>query len=130
MSDASSPKSDLHVRTLSAIVMLAVAGTALWLGGWWWGAFSAVVGAGIFAEWQMLVRKFVTGKVARVGWTLAGLVYVAIAGALLVIVRIADGAGIFGIAIIVGGVIAVDVGAYFAGRSIGGPKIAPKISPS
>jgi phosphatidate cytidylyltransferase len=27
-------------------------------------------------------------------------------------------------------VIAVDVGAYFAGRAIGGPKIAPKISPS
>jgi phosphatidate cytidylyltransferase len=27
-------------------------------------------------------------------------------------------------------VIGTDVGAYFAGRSIGGPKIAPKISPS
>jgi phosphatidate cytidylyltransferase len=27
-------------------------------------------------------------------------------------------------------VIAVDVGAYFAGRAIGGPKIAPKISPA
>ena len=27
-------------------------------------------------------------------------------------------------------VAAVDVGAYFAGRTIGGPKIAPKISPS
>jgi phosphatidate cytidylyltransferase len=27
-------------------------------------------------------------------------------------------------------IIAVDVGAYFAGRAIGGPKIAPRISPS
>ena len=27
-------------------------------------------------------------------------------------------------------IIAVDVGAYFAGRTIGGPKIAPSISPS
>jgi phosphatidate cytidylyltransferase len=27
-------------------------------------------------------------------------------------------------------IIAVDVGAYFAGRAIGGPKIAPKISPA
>jgi phosphatidate cytidylyltransferase len=27
-------------------------------------------------------------------------------------------------------IVAVDVGAYFAGRAIGGPKIAPRISPS
>ena len=27
-------------------------------------------------------------------------------------------------------IIAVDAGAYFAGRAIGGPKIAPRISPS
>ena len=30
----------------------------------------------------------------------------------------------------VGAVVLVDVGAYFAGRTIGGPKIAPAISPS
>jgi phosphatidate cytidylyltransferase len=31
---------------------------------------------------------------------------------------------------LVAAVIATDVGAYFAGRTLGGPKIAPKISPS
>jgi phosphatidate cytidylyltransferase len=31
---------------------------------------------------------------------------------------------------IIGVVIATDTGAYFAGRAIGGPKIAPRISPS
>ena len=34
------------------------------------------------------------------------------------------------ILLLVSTVIAVDVGAYFAGRTIGGPKIAPSISPS
>jgi phosphatidate cytidylyltransferase len=40
--------------------------------------------------------------------------------------------GYFGNAwiLIIGGVAATDIGAYFAGRAIGGPKIAPKISPS
>jgi phosphatidate cytidylyltransferase len=32
--------------------------------------------------------------------------------------------------LLIAGVIGTDVGAYFAGRSIGGPKIAPRISPS
>jgi phosphatidate cytidylyltransferase len=31
---------------------------------------------------------------------------------------------------VIGLVIAVDIGAYFAGRTFGGPKIAPKISPN
>ena len=32
--------------------------------------------------------------------------------------------------LLIAGVIGTDVGAYFAGRTFGGPKIAPKISPS
>ncbi len=41
--DTKSKKSDLGVRTLSAIVMLVVAGGALWLGGPVWVAFVCVV---------------------------------------------------------------------------------------
>jgi len=37
------PKSDLTTRTLSAVVMLLVAGTALWFGGYIWFVFVAVV---------------------------------------------------------------------------------------
>jgi len=42
--------------------------------------------------------------------------------------NIAD--GISAVLLVVGAVIATDIGAYFAGRMIGGPKIAPSISPS
>jgi phosphatidate cytidylyltransferase len=38
--------------------------------------------------------------------------------------------GLLAVLQIVSAVIATDVGAYFAGRTLGGPKIAPKISPS
>jgi len=38
--------SDLGVRTGSAVVMVLVAGTALWLGGWVWTLFVAAVNPG------------------------------------------------------------------------------------
>ena len=117
-------KSDLGVRTLSAVVMLAVSGTALWLGGWWWTAFVAAVALGVLWEWWWLTASFQQ----RTGWNLGGLAYVLIAAGSLWQIRLM--AGVFLSASIIGSVVATDIGAYFAGRIIGGPKIAPAISPS
>ena len=38
---------DLPARIASAVVMVAVAGTTLWLGGWAWALFVAAVGLGV-----------------------------------------------------------------------------------
>ncbi len=122
--------SDLPKRAASAVVMLAIAGTALWLGGAVWMLFVAAVALGVLWEWQRLVRAFAPGAMARAAWMLGGLVYIGVAAGTLAFVRTADGAGASGVLMILGGVIGVDVGAYFAGRAIGGPKIAPRISPS
>ena len=122
-------KSDLGVRTASAVVMIAVAGSALWLGGYWWTAFVAAVALGVLWEWVKFVLAFVTTPLARLIWFVAALAYVGLAAAALVLLRYSP----FGMApllLLVGAVIATDVGAYFAGRTIGGPKIAPSISPS
>ncbi len=122
-------KSDLGVRTLSAVVMVAVAGTALWLGGWVWTAFAAVVALGVLWEWRGLVVGFEPSPVKRGLWNAGGIVYVGLAA--LVLDRLRNGLPeISHILVLIGSVIAVDVGAYFAGRAIGGPKIAPSISPS
>ena len=43
-------KSDLRVRTLSAIVMLAVAGAALWAGDPWLDLFIVVVALGYLSS--------------------------------------------------------------------------------
>lgn len=129
MTDVSAKKSDLGVRTASAIVMVAVAGVALWLGGWWWNAFVAIVGLGVLREWIALVHGFVGGARARGLWNAAGIAYIGFASVVLAFLR-SDIFGMTAVLSVVGGVIATDVGAYFAGRTIGGPKIAPVISPS
>lgn len=121
-------KSDLGVRTLSAIVMLAVAGSALWLGGLWWAAFAVIAAAGVLYEWQRLVAAFSKSPAGRAVWTLAGTAYVLLALYALVSLRW-DGTG-YWLLVLLFSVVGVDVGAYFMGRALGGPKIAPSISPS
>jgi phosphatidate cytidylyltransferase len=129
VSDAAAKKSDLGVRTGSAVVMLAVTGTALWLGGWWWTALVALVAAGVLYEWQKLARQFASGAAAQALWSLAGILYLGLAAAMQMFLRDGD-AGLTSVLAVGLMVIATDIGAYFAGRTIGGPKIAPTISPS
>lgn len=125
----SNPKtSDLGVRTLSALVMLGVAGTALWFGGAAWMLFVMAVAAGVLWEWRALALKFAAGPQAA-AWIVAGMIYVGMGAAMLLFLRRPD-TTMLPVLTLVGAVIATDVGAYFAGRTIGGPKIAPAISPS
>ena len=59
-----------------------------------------------------------------------GVVYISLALLAIVWLRFADEAGRALFFWMVAVVIATDIGAYFAGRTIGGPKLAPRISPS
>jgi phosphatidate cytidylyltransferase len=128
MIDTPSPKkSDLGVRTLSAIVMVAVAGAALWLGGWVFTAFVVAVGLGVIWEWWGLARLIAKTPFGAALWLAAGVSYVGFAMAVLVGLREARTHDAIGPIMVV---IAVDIGAYFAGRTFGGPKIAASISPS
>ncbi len=120
-------KSDLLVRVASAIVMVAVAGTALWLGGRVWAAFVAIVALGVLWEWSTLSRAIVNGPLSRALWLLGGVGYVGVAAWALVRIRVVSATPTF---LVISVVIATDVGAYFVGRAIGGPKIAASISPS
>ena len=142
MADANTPAkktSDLPVRLASAIVMVAIAGTALWLGGRVWTAFALLVGLGVFWEWSRLAFAITDKLAARAAWLIGGAAYIGFASLTLAAIRLRrsvydgpldDTLGLFSALFILATVIAVDVGAYFAGRAIGGPKIAPKISPS
>lgn len=121
--------SDLATRAASAVVMVVIAGTALWLGGSVWAVFVALIAAGVYYEWAQLVRGFESSTARRLVWMIGGFLYIAVAAFLLLKLRI----GPFGTArtlLLVGVVVATDIGAYFAGRTFGGPKIAPAISPS
>jgi phosphatidate cytidylyltransferase len=133
--------SDLPVRLSSAIVMLVLAGAALWLGGWFWTGFVALVGCGVVWEWNKLIERFGLKGLGETLWFFGGVVYVGGAALAMEIVRngvvhIFPDSPIRGygpvevLLVFILPIIAVDVGAYFAGRAIGGPKIAPRISPS
>ncbi len=127
-------KSDLPTRVASAVVMVAVAGTALWLGGWWWQAFGAAIALGIYWEWCRLALAITKSGLVRVIWVVAGAIYIGVAA--LVIANLGSDsssgdhwARFILIALLVL-VIGTDIGAYLVGRTVGGPKIAPSISPS
>jgi phosphatidate cytidylyltransferase len=122
-------KSDLGVRTASAVVMVAVAGAALWLGGLVWSLFAVAIMLGVLWEWRCLAAAITTGAAKRGLWNAAGIAYVGFAAWVLIALRMRPD-GLFGVLQVVSAVIATDIGAYFAGRTIGGPKIAPSISPS
>jgi phosphatidate cytidylyltransferase len=115
---------DLWVRILSAAVMLAVALAALLIGGVVLDAFIALVALAAFGELVRLVMRATPAWPLRLLAILAGALYFGGAAAILM------GAGKFLLVLVVGIAAFTDTGAFFAGRAIGGPKIAPKISPS
>lgn len=122
--EAAPKKSDLGVRAASAVVMLAVAGAALWAGDPWLDLFVIIVALACVVELGRLVTLATRPGLGRLAGLLAGLAYVALAASALVQMPVGV---LIGVILIV---IATDTGAYFSGRTIGGPKIAPKISPS
>jgi len=121
--------SELGTRTVSALVMVAVAGAALWLGGAVWIAFVCAVSVGVLFEWIRLARRFTPGPGGRAAWNFAGMLYVGVGAAMLLFLH-NDAFTRAPILTLLATVIGVDVGAYFTGRTLRGPKIAPSISPS
>jgi len=115
---------DLPVRVASAVVMLAVAGLAFWAGGLMLDLFVAAVAFGVFVEYVMLVSKIADSPTRLGPMVIAGAVYIGWAGLALAVMPEPLMLAVLGL------VIFTDTGAYFTGRSLGGPKIAPKISPS
>lgn len=125
---ATAVKSDLWVRLGSAIVLLAIAGTALWFGGLAFALLLFVGGALLLVEWVGLVRAMELGGGGRIALQLLGLLVVV--GAIAGLWFIRDQLGVTAALWVFAMVWATDIGAYFAGRAFGGARLAPKISPS
>ena len=70
------------------------------------------------------------GVLRKLGlWTAGGLAYAGLSGVSLALLRDGDNAGLSAILFLFSVVWATDILAYFVGRSLGGPKLAPRISP-
>ena len=123
-------KGDLGVRTVSAVVMLVVAIGAFWAGGWIWTTFVASIGIGLLWEYWNLIGRIAQSNFTRIACMVGGLVYFGLAIYLVIEMPRQQPDGRLVFMTILCSVIATDVGAYFVGRKVGGPKIAPSISPS
>jgi phosphatidate cytidylyltransferase len=126
--EANKARSDLWTRVASAIVLFAIAGTALWFGGIAFGLLLLVGGALVVVEWLALVRAMTLGSGAKAALLLLG--PLAILGAMAGLWFIRDHLGMTAALWVFGIVWATDIGAYFAGRAFGGARLAPAISPS
>ncbi len=166
MSAASGSFTDLKARLLSAIVMVVVGISAIWIGGFaFLGLAALVAGAMIWELVRMLSPGLTPGLTVLLGalgaasvlatgydtrpLVLAGLLLAPILGALMLqkdralffiyatamLIAVAglfwtrQQAGLSWAIWLVLVVIAADIGGYFFGRILGGPKILPVISP-
>lgn len=116
--------SDLPKRAASAAIMLAVALAAIWQGGTVLDIFIALVALACFAEFVLLIVKATPDTTRRVAAIAAGAAYIGLAAWWFA------NLSLYHLIAVLGVVIFTDTAAYFTGRAIGGPKIAPRISPS
>jgi phosphatidate cytidylyltransferase len=114
----------LGARAISAIVLGAIAAAAVWYGYPWFDLLIAIGGTMALFEWFRLCSGW-----RRPFWILLGVLYVAATVLALFWLRHEPEWGRATMLWLMGCVVAVDTGAYFAGRTIGGPKLVPLISP-
>jgi phosphatidate cytidylyltransferase len=121
-------KSDLPLRLISAVVLVALAAGALWFGGIAFAALLLVGGGIMLFELTAMVRKMPYGGGVRAVVTALGVVLTLAAVGGLWVIR--DLLGFTAALWVFAMVWATDIGAYFAGRAFGGARLAPSISPS
>jgi phosphatidate cytidylyltransferase len=113
----------LVTRVLSALVLAPIAIAAAYFDGWLFRAFWAIAAAAVLWEWVGLVG------LRNYGWAVAGVFYSLAMFVAPVLLRADTQFGMAAIFLLFAIVWTTDIVGYFAGRAIGGPKLAPSISP-
>ena len=121
--------SELGKRTIVGVLLIAVALGVSFIGGTLFAIAIAAVATIMYLEWSRIVRSW--GPL----WMIGGFFYCLIPAVCLIAIRILGpqfnvGNGFFVLIWAFLVTWSTDIGAYFAGRAIGGPKLAPSISPN
>jgi phosphatidate cytidylyltransferase len=116
--------SELASRSIASILLIAVAIGAVTYGGYYFAVLVAAGATAVFYEWTRISRGW------GASWYIGGFLYALIAALSLLWIRDRVDNGIALVMWVFLIVWATDVGAYLAGKSIGGPKLAPVISPN
>lgn len=114
---------ELAIRSGTGLAMMIVALAAAYVGGYSFAVLSAAAATAVFYEWTRIARGW------GFGWQVGGFIYALAAALALLWIRDRSYDGlalVLWVFIVTWG---TDIGAYFTGRAIGGPKLAPAISP-
>jgi phosphatidate cytidylyltransferase len=112
---------------ISASLLLPLVLFCLWFGGWPWTALVALAAGGLGWEWIMLWRRR-PGPAPLIKLA-CGLAYIVPGAAALFWLRADPLVGLEDVLFLLLIVWASDIGAYAAGRLLGGPRLAPGVSP-
>ena len=115
---------ELLVRTLSGLVLIVLALFTAYKGDYFFATFVAAASVMIFYEWRRIVARW------GFAWKIAGFVYALVPALALLWIRDRAPQGLETLLWVFIVTWSTDIGAYFAGRAIGGPKLAPRISPN
>lgn len=116
---------DLAIRAVSAAVLAPLALAAVWYDFPWFDLLVAAATVLMLGEWRRLV-----GGLRRPGWLVGGSLYIVLAVLAAFWIRHDARAGLATFLWLLAAVWATDIFAFFAGRAIGGRKLAPVISPN
>lgn len=120
---------ELSKRILSGVILAALLLGDVWVGEWWFAALLVVGALVLWPEYLRLIWCGWRSRTVRGLWGIFGALYFGAAIAGLWLARSTE-EGFFVTMVLFGVVWATDIGAFAFGRLIGGPKIAPSISPS
>jgi len=162
---------ELGARVVSAVILVAVALVATYLGGWLFALLWLLAGIAVLAEWLAMARveprwrlqtaltaglfAFAAARLTTVSvfvdvavlafgvgvamvlgaavrdrlWAVAAFAGAAVLVLVLPAVRDDGALGIVGVLWMFAVVWTTDIAAYFTGRSLGGPKLWPRVSP-
>jgi len=114
--------SGMSLRAVSAVVLAIPTLAAVYFGPPW---FTALVLLGAVAmgwEWARMCG-------GNPKWMIAGAIYICVPSGVLIWLRADAMSGMITILWLFAVVWSADIAAYFSGRAIGGPRLAPRISP-
>ena len=115
--------SELLVRTVTGIILIALALLAAVQGGNVFAYAVAAIATAMFYEWTRIVRG------GGAGWYVAGIPYAVLPAIALLWIRERDAHGLELLLWVFIVTWSTDIGAYFVGRRLGKRKLAPSISP-
>lgn len=113
--------SELKLRIIVGLLLAVLAVCLIGAGGYVFALSAAIIAALIFREWRHLTEP-------SFSWIMAGFLYALLPILTLTSLRLQPN-GLWLVSWIVAVTAATDIGAFFAGRLIGGAKLCPALSP-